>query len=155
MAHLDLVNDDRPHQRPPPDEEQDHEHLRHRTHHPGRGQQDRRRPWHAIAAASNATIADVGPGVSWRRSYVTGYKLYCVYDSDDPALIRRHGEQGGFPVDVVNEVARVIEPATGGADTGSGAVHRRMFAAIEAHDTDALAGRYHPTTPAPRPTARR
>lgn len=68
--------------------------------------------WRDASAQSNKVIAELGGGIAWKQSYVTADKVYCVYEADDPALLRRHGEDGGFPVDAVLEVARTIDPST-------------------------------------------
>jgi hypothetical protein len=68
--------------------------------------------WRAASAQSNKVIAELGGGITWRHSYVTADKVYCVYEADDTELLRTHGDQGGFPVDVVREVARTIDPST-------------------------------------------
>lgn len=70
--------------------------------------------WQEVAAKSNATIAADAPEAKWLHSYVTGEKLYCVYEAPNPESIYRHAECGGFPADAVNEVARMIDPSTGG-----------------------------------------
>lgn len=70
--------------------------------------------WMEIAAKSNATIANDAPEAKWLHSYVTGDKLYCVYESPSEEAIYKHAECGGFPADAVNEVKRVIDPATAG-----------------------------------------
>ena len=68
--------------------------------------------WRDASAQSNKVIAELGGGIAWKHSYVTADKVYCVYEADDPKLVRAHGEQAGFPVDVVAEVARTIDPST-------------------------------------------
>ncbi len=70
--------------------------------------------WRDASAQSNKVIADLGGGIAWKHSYVTGDKVYCVYEADDPELLRTHGEKGGFPVDAVVEVTRTIDPSTAG-----------------------------------------
>ena len=57
-------------------------------------------------------IKDLGPGVQWVHSYVTGDKIYCVYNATDADIIREHARCGGFPADVVSEVVAVIDPTT-------------------------------------------
>lgn len=47
-----------------------------------------------------------------QHSYVTDDKIYCVYIAPNPELIRRHAEQGGFPVDRVLEIKTLIDPTT-------------------------------------------
>lgn len=68
---------------------------------------------HDISAKSNEVLAELGDDVSWQQSYVTGDKLYCVYDATDPELIAEHARRGGFPCDSVSEVSTTISPETG------------------------------------------
>ena len=68
---------------------------------------------HQISARSNAVIRDLGPDIQWVTSYVTGDKLYCVYNARDPDIVREHARCGGFPADAVNEVKAIIDPITG------------------------------------------
>ena len=72
-----------------------------------------------ISAKSNAVIQDLGPSIQWVHSYVTGDKVYCVYNARDPEIVREHARCGGFPADSVNEVKAIIDPVTG-EDRGSG-----------------------------------
>lgn len=65
-----------------------------------------------IAAASNDVVAGLGVPYRWITSYVAGDKIYCVHEADDAEAIRLHAERGGFPADVVVEVASVIGPHT-------------------------------------------
>jgi hypothetical protein len=69
-----------------------------------------------ISAASNKVLRDMaseGKGVQWVESYVTGDKLYCVYNAPSADAVREHAKRGGFPANAVNEVKRVIDPTTG------------------------------------------
>jgi hypothetical protein len=65
-----------------------------------------------IARTSNAVIRDLGPGIQWEHSYVTGDKIYCVYLAESEAMIREHARRGGFPCNRVNAVATIIDPLT-------------------------------------------
>lgn len=65
-----------------------------------------------VARKSNGVIATLGDDIHWVESYVSGDKLYCVYLAKDEAVIRKHGEKGGFPVNRVSEVVRMIDPST-------------------------------------------
>jgi hypothetical protein len=47
-----------------------------------------------------------------RHRYVTADKLYCVYLAPDEAAVREHARRGGFPVDRIARVTRVIDPTT-------------------------------------------
>ena len=66
-----------------------------------------------VAQKSNSVLKDLGPQIQWLHSYVTGDKIYCVYDAPNPDIIREHAKRGGFPADSVSEVKTVINPATG------------------------------------------
>ena len=65
-----------------------------------------------LSAKSNEVLAGMGEDVSWVESYVTGDKLYCVYDASDRELIEEHARRGGFPCDRVSSVRGVIGPRT-------------------------------------------
>jgi len=67
-----------------------------------------------IARASNAVVDGLGVDYTWHHSYVAGDKIYCVHETDDVETIREHARRGGFPADVVVEVAAVFGPETAG-----------------------------------------
>ena len=58
------------------------------------------------------TLDTLSPRVKWQQSYVTDDKIFCVYLANDPADIREHARLAGLPVDSVNLVGAVIDPAT-------------------------------------------
>jgi uncharacterized protein DUF4242 len=66
----------------------------------------------AISEKSCWVLRDLGPDVQWVQSYVTGDKIYCVYNSKDDDLVREHARRGGFPADSVARVMTVIDPTT-------------------------------------------
>ncbi|MGZ4689078.1 MAG: DUF4242 domain-containing protein [Acidimicrobiia bacterium] len=66
----------------------------------------------AIAAKSNEVLRELGPDVQWIHSYVSDDKIFCVYYATNEDIIREHGRCGGFPVDSVQQVQAVIDPAT-------------------------------------------
>jgi hypothetical protein len=68
---------------------------------------------HAIAVKSNSVLADMGGRAQWLQSFVTDDKIYCVYVGDDEAAVREHASVGGFPANVVSQVAGTIDPTTG------------------------------------------
>jgi cell division inhibitor SulA len=43
---------------------------------------------------------------------VTNDKIYCVYIAPSEALIREHARLGGFPINRILEIKRVIDPTT-------------------------------------------
>ena len=64
----------------------------------------------AIAVASNTVLAGMGGRAQWVQSYVTADAITCVYLAEDEEAVREHGRGGGFPVDGIRRVARVIDP---------------------------------------------
>ena len=66
----------------------------------------------AVAEKSCAVLRGLGPAIQWVQSYVTGDKIYCVYIAPNEELIRRHAQEGGFPVTRVSEVRAVMDPTT-------------------------------------------
>ena len=69
----------------------------------------------AISAKSCGVIHDLnvsGRDVQWVQSFVTGDKIYCVYNAPDENAIREHAQRGGFPANSVARVSRVIDPTT-------------------------------------------
>lgn len=65
-----------------------------------------------ISQKSCNVLRDLGPGIQWVHSYVTGNKIYCIYKAENIELIREHAKKGGFPANSVNEVTTVISPQT-------------------------------------------
>ena len=49
----------------------------------------------AISAKSVGVIEEIGPDVQWVHSYVTGDKIYCVYNAKD--VVQEHARRGEFP----------------------------------------------------------
>ena len=50
--------------------------------------------------------------IQWLESYVSDDKVYCLYIAPDEVVIRKHAEQGEFPVTRVAQVRSVIDPTT-------------------------------------------
>jgi Protein of unknown function (DUF4242) len=65
-----------------------------------------------IASTSNDVVDSLGVAYTWHHSYVAGDKIYCVHETDDADTIREHARKGGFPADLVVEVAAEIGPKT-------------------------------------------
>lgn len=51
-------------------------------------------------------------GIQWVHSYVTGNKIFCVYNAKDESLLREHAQKGGFPITSITEINSVISPET-------------------------------------------
>ncbi|HEX5001682.1 MAG TPA: DUF4242 domain-containing protein [Bacteroidia bacterium] len=67
-----------------------------------------------IAGVSCGVLSKMGPQIQWQHSYVAGDKIYCVYIAPNEDLVREHAKQGGFPANLVTEVAVIIDPITAG-----------------------------------------
>jgi hypothetical protein len=65
-----------------------------------------------IAKKSVEVLKEMGPGIQWLHSYVTGNKIYCVYLAPDEGTIKEHARRGGFPANRVSAVRRLIDPTT-------------------------------------------
>lgn len=57
-------------------------------------------------------LGELGPGIQWDHSYVTGNKIYCVYKAESEELIREHARKAGLPANRISEVVKVISPDT-------------------------------------------
>ena len=66
----------------------------------------------AISQKSCGVLSELGTEVQWVHSYVTGDKIYCVYNAANEALVREHARRGGFPADSVARVMATIDPTT-------------------------------------------
>lgn len=67
---------------------------------------------HAISQKSCGVLAKLGPQIQWVHSYVTGDKIYCIYNAPNEAMVREHAAQGGFPANRVSAVTSIIDPTT-------------------------------------------
>jgi hypothetical protein len=65
-----------------------------------------------IARTSNEAVDGLGVDYTWHQGYVAGDKIYCLHETDDPETIREHARLGGFPADLVVEVAAEFGPRT-------------------------------------------
>lgn len=66
----------------------------------------------SISQTSCGVLRNMGPEIQWVHSYVAGDKIYCVYIAPNETMIREHAKQGGFPANVISEVAAIIDPTT-------------------------------------------
>ena len=65
-----------------------------------------------ISQKSCGVLKDMGTGIEWVHSYVTGDKVYCVYNAENEDLIKQHASTGGFPANKISEVKNIISPKT-------------------------------------------
>ncbi len=62
-----------------------------------------------ITSTSNDAVASLDKPYTWLHSYVAGDKIYCVHQADNAEVIREHARTGGFPANLVVEVANVFD----------------------------------------------
>ena len=60
---------------------------------------------------SMEALRQLGPGIQWLQSYVTGDKIYCVYLAPDEATIKEHAKKAGLPANRISAVRRLIDPS--------------------------------------------
>lgn len=65
-----------------------------------------------ISQTSCAVLNKLGPQIQWVQSYVTGDKIYCIYNAPNEAMVREHAALGGFPANSVAQVMSIIDPTT-------------------------------------------
>ncbi|GHA62477.1 DUF4242 domain-containing protein [Pontibacter akesuensis] len=65
-----------------------------------------------VAQTSCGVLNNLGPQIQWVHSYVTGDKVYCIYNAPNEEMVREHARQGGFPANSVSEVKAIIDPVT-------------------------------------------
>ena len=65
-----------------------------------------------ISQTSCGVLSKLGPQIQWVHSYVTGDKIYCIYNAPNEEIIREHAKQGGFPANSVARVTSIIDPTT-------------------------------------------
>lgn len=65
-----------------------------------------------ISQKSCTVLKEMGTGISWVQSFVTGNKIFCVYRAENEALLREHAKKGGFPITSITEINNTISPKT-------------------------------------------
>ncbi len=65
-----------------------------------------------ISQKSCSVLKEMGPGIVWMQSYVTGNKIFCVYQAENETLLREHATKGGFPITSITEITNTISPKT-------------------------------------------
>lgn len=66
----------------------------------------------AISKKSNEILCTLGTDIQWIHSYVAGDKIYCIYLAPNEQIIKEHARLGGFPANLITEIADIIEPLT-------------------------------------------
>ncbi len=65
-----------------------------------------------VSRKSVNVLKEMGPGIQWLHSYVTGDKVYCVYLAPDEATIQEHAKRVGLPANRVSAVRRLLDPTS-------------------------------------------
>ena len=65
-----------------------------------------------LSQTSCNVLNDMGPQIQWVESQVTDDKIHSTYIAPDEATIRQHGDQGGFPANMVSGVRSTIDQTT-------------------------------------------
>lgn len=71
-----------------------------------------KRDLQALALKSNRVLKELGSEIQWQHSYVCDDKLYCLYIAKDKSLIRKHAEQGEFPINEIFTVKEILDPTS-------------------------------------------
>ncbi len=62
-----------------------------------------------ITTTSNDAVETLNKPYQWLHSYVAGDKIYCVHQAESAEVIEEHAKTGGFPANLVVEVASVFD----------------------------------------------
>ena len=62
-----------------------------------------------ITSTSNDAVESLNKPYQWLHSYVAGNKIYCVHQAESAEVIEEHAKTGGFPANLVVEVASVFD----------------------------------------------
>ena len=68
-----------------------------------------------ITSTSNDAVESLDKPYKWLHSYVAGDKVYCFHQAENAEVIKEHARVGGFPANLVTEVASVFD-STGPRD---------------------------------------
>ena len=64
-----------------------------------------------VSLKSLEVLRKLGPEILWIQSFVCDDKIYCIFFAPDERLIREHGRMAGVPVDRIEAVRRLVDPA--------------------------------------------
>jgi len=62
-----------------------------------------------ITSTSNDAVESLRKPYTWLHSYVAGDKIHCFHQAESAEVIREHASAGGFPANLVAEVASVFD----------------------------------------------
>lgn len=73
----------------------------------------------AASQRSCGVLQELGPDVPWVHSYVTGDKLYCIYNAASAEHAREHARRAGFPADSIVQVVTIAGQGTDASGFGT------------------------------------
>jgi len=65
-----------------------------------------------LSQQSCGVLLEMGAQIQWVHSYVTGDKIYCIYNAPNKEMVLEHAKQSGFPENEVNTAGAIIDPVT-------------------------------------------
>jgi len=65
-----------------------------------------------VSKISVAVISVLGKRYSWLHSFITEDKIYCIHEAENEDDIREHAKCGNLPINSIEEIKAVIDPAT-------------------------------------------
>jgi hypothetical protein len=67
-----------------------------------------------ISKTTVEVISALGKPYSWVQSFVTDDKIYCIHIAENKDDIRNHSRSGNLPINTIEEIKQIIDPATAG-----------------------------------------
>ena len=67
-----------------------------------------------ISKTTVEVISSLGKPYSWVQSFVTDDKIYCIHIAENKDDIRNHSKSGNLPINTIEEIKQIIDPATAG-----------------------------------------
>lgn len=67
-----------------------------------------------ISKTTVEVISALGKPYSWVQSFVTDDKIYCIHIAESKDDIRNHSKSGNLPINTIEEIKQIIDPATAG-----------------------------------------
>ena len=68
----------------------------------------------AISQMSCEVVEQLDKPYQWIQSFVTDDKIYCIHIAENKDDIRHHSKSGNLPINTIEEIRQIIDPATAG-----------------------------------------
>ena len=65
-----------------------------------------------VAQKSFEVLQELGPKISWVKTFIAEDKVYCEYIAESEELVLEHAKKGGFPADKVSLIKAEIDLTT-------------------------------------------